>query len=345
MSKPFRIIKEDEQKIIVNLYNKGEYVKNIAKLLNRDRKSIRKILNIYLGKDRESNYHKHITKEIEEKSLFLLKEYNGREVCEKLNISSTSLKNIKTKHNLKKVYNNKYIYNHDYFNNIDNPNKAYILGFLYADGCLLSNCNKVCLVLQLGDEEILIQIRNEIGTNRLLINNPPKRIGSTSYTSSGSCSLILTSYKIRKSLEKIGLTPKKSLTLVFPETLSEELYPHFIRGYFDGDGHVSNVNKRLICNTTMMGTLEFLSKVKIILDKEGIYGTIRKEKRCNNVYWWAVSSRIKAILFSNYIYKDADLYLKRKYNIFENWKKLPYDKRKNQRGTISINNFQKDNSL
>ncbi len=43
------------------------------------------------------------------------------------------------------------------------------------------------------------------------------------------------SKKIYNNLLKLGFTPKKSLSLVFPDT-PDNVLAHFIRGYFDGDG-------------------------------------------------------------------------------------------------------------
>jgi intein-encoded DNA endonuclease-like protein len=39
-------------------------------------------------------------------------------------------------------------------------------------------------------------------------------------------------------LEKWGCVENKTFKLNFPDFISEELIPHFIRGYFDGDGSV-----------------------------------------------------------------------------------------------------------
>ena len=43
---------------------------------------------------------------------------------------------------------------------------------------------------------------------------------------------------ISKDLENLGMVANKSLILAFPTFISKELMPHFIRGYFDGDGCV-----------------------------------------------------------------------------------------------------------
>ena len=60
-----------------------------------------------------------------------------------------------------------YSINENYFDKIDTPNKAYILGFLYADGGNSSNYDKkrycITITLQESDSQILYDIKNEIG--------------------------------------------------------------------------------------------------------------------------------------------------------------------------------------
>ena len=50
----------------------------------------------------------------------------------------------------------------NYFNKIDNQNKAYILGLLYADGCNYENTGTIKIDLQIDDEELLDKIKNEL---------------------------------------------------------------------------------------------------------------------------------------------------------------------------------------
>ena len=49
--------------------------------------------------------------------------------------------------------------NNDYFNDIDTVNKAWILGFLAADGNVASNRNRIKIGLSTVDKEILEKIR------------------------------------------------------------------------------------------------------------------------------------------------------------------------------------------
>ena len=62
-----------------------------------------------------------------------------------------------------------------------------------------------------------------------------------------------TAKKIFKDLIKLGVTPRKSLTLKFPTFLNEDLMRHFIRGYFDGDGCIwdGKRQKRIVKDKTV----------------------------------------------------------------------------------------------
>ena len=63
----------------------------------------------------------------------------------------------------------KYNINEHYFDNIDTPNKAYILGLLYADGYNNTSINAIRLSLQEDDKQILEDISKELDYNAPLI--------------------------------------------------------------------------------------------------------------------------------------------------------------------------------
>lgn len=115
------------------------------------------------------------------------------------------------------------------------------------------------------------------------------------------------------TLNSLGCTPRKSLTLKFPEKRifqDTSLIKHFIRGYFDGDGCLSyykNVKTfSPIC--TFLGTKEFLqvlcSYCELLTDR-----TIN-HKSNENVY----EAHNIASKLLHYLYDDANIYLQRKYN-------------------------------
>jgi len=57
-------------------------------------------------------------------------------------------------------------FNENYFDVIDNPDKAYWLGFLYADGAISSNNNTVELSLKSSDIKHLEKFRDNLGFSK-----------------------------------------------------------------------------------------------------------------------------------------------------------------------------------
>lgn len=181
----------------------------------------------------------------------------------------------------------KYTYNKDYFEVIDNQEKAYWLGFLYADGCITKfyrneKVKSMSLELSLKSEDKphLEKFLKALDSNSP-IQNRKHKIGKTTHTSNRA---VVNCTKMCRDLVDKGCTPQKSLTLVFPtkEQLPTEFLPHFMRGYLDGDGCVffsetmqyhkhrgkNYLQKKFV--VSLVGTQEFLEEYKNILDSKGI---------------------------------------------------------------------------
>lgn len=128
-----------------------------------------------------------------------------------------------------------------------------------------------------------------------------------------------------KALGMVSNKTKKDVTgeFHFPN-LREDLIPHFIRGYFDADGSVwfptrlrSRNNKHIEFGGA---TKNFLLKLKEILDNNDIkFSWKERYKKAGNgklYYSYSIISSNKetSLKFADYIYKDATIYLIRKYN-------------------------------
>ena len=82
------------------------------------------------------------------------KDMSYKEIAIKLNRTENA---IKVKTNKLGLIKSKYIYNKDYFKVIDSEEKAYWLGFIYADGYVCANDtgSELGIELQVGDIEHL----------------------------------------------------------------------------------------------------------------------------------------------------------------------------------------------
>ena len=135
--------------------------------------------------------------------------------------------------------------------------------------------------------------------------------------------LILDSKPLCQSLIKLGCVEKKSLILKFPseEQVPKHLLHHFIRGYFDGDGHISK-DKRLVkpyYHINITSSEGFIQSLKDELIENGIIpGGIYKRYKEKEVSAHTMMIKSKsAKVFLDYLYKDATIFLTRKHKLYE----------------------------
>jgi len=129
----------------------------------------------------------------------------------------------------------------------------------------------------------------------------------------------LSSKYFSQQLIKQGCVPKKSLILTWPTNLPQDLYPHFIRGYFDGDGSIFWHKRLRNMGISIVGTKDICDGVKLFCDLLNINAHIRERKQKNIYYELTIGGNIQVSTFMNAIYKDNTFCLlrkKEKYNEF-----------------------------
>lgn len=236
--------------------------------------------------------------------------------------SSSSIRELSTKYNiprqtfqgwlLAKGYNitNRRAsknFNVNYFDIINTEEKAYWLGFLFADGALTQN-NKsyhIELSLKIEDSSHVKKFAKAINKDKII-----DKIYRT------RC--ILGSKHLFNTLTNYGCTIRKSLTLKFPNInifKNENLIRHFIRGYFDGDGCISYSNKEHTYPiVTVLGTREFLDGIQKIYNSNHKYSNANKNQEITKQLSFSGKS---AINFMHWLYKDSKIYLERKFNRYK----------------------------
>ena len=198
--------------------------------------------------------------------------------------------------------------NINYFDNIDNEEKAYWLGFLFADGAITNykTSYNIELGLKLEDKEHIKKFANVINKKHLIINNY-------------RCRCIIGSKHMFNILINYGCTTRKSLTLKFPNIniFKNKSYIYdFIRGYIDGDGCLSYSNKNhtqpLI---SVLGTEDFLNGIKKSLNIKN------KLHKRDNIYILQISGKT-AYDIAKKLYSTAKIYLERKYKKYKEFCRL-----------------------
>lgn len=305
-------IPESEYGNIVDLYKQGWSQPKIAKKYNVSRDTIQEIFKKcdISKKDKPCRFSND---EVEKIKLLYDNGKTSYELGTMYNMSSVSMRRwlhiwgVQIRHT-------KYTFDEHYFDSIDNQDKAYIMGLLYADGYHNVKDNTITITLQEEDKHILETINFLLNSDRPLrfINNNAKNSNW-----SDCYQLSFTSPYTSNVLESYGLVGAKSLILEFPEWLDKELYPHFIRGVFDGDGSISKNKYKY--NMSIVGTESFCGKIQEILLNElkiesHIYVSSSPDKPTRTLM---VTKKHLNKIFFDWVYKDANLYLKRKYDVYK----------------------------
>lgn len=236
------------------------------------------------------------------------------EISEILNRSPSAIGLKASRMGLKKY---PYYCNYHYFDTIDTEEKAYWLGFILADGNVYksekTNSGCINIELQYGDINHLRKFNKSLDGNYNITDRWRSCSLSNSDKMNHSCQIRIFSIIMYNSLEKFGLTGNKTYTVSFPK-IPEELYRHLLRGYFDADGRFGLSNSRL--------WVSFITASKNLNDD--IIKYIRSKDICiheynylneygNIMYVPEITSNDDKMKFLDFIYKDASIYLDRKY--------------------------------
>lgn len=210
--------------------------------------------------------------------------------------------------------------NENIFDNINTEEKAYWLGFIFADGNISSNGNRFEINLSIKDLDHMIKLK------KFLEYEEDIRIEVHKEFNTEICRMAVRNKHLWNTLNNAGCTPRKSLTLDFPHTSlfsSPVLIYDFIRGYCDGDGSLG-IYKKLnnFCESiSFVGTELFLSKLETFLNIKGYLKSKNTINYQNNAYQLQYSS-LKARQVARKLYGNATIFLKRKYNIYINFCQL-----------------------
>ena len=245
---------------------------------------------------------------------------NAKEIARELGFKyHQPIYNFFKKYNIKhreRVFNRRYTLNESYFRVINTEEKAYILGFICADGYIGQDRLNICL--SVVDTEILEMIKKEFNSNQILKfyerPNP--------YNKEKTCKMVelqISSRKFVKPLLNMNLGINKTYTLNSDilKFIPRYLVKDFLRGYFDGDGNVMYGKKYtsgIKYNINICGNEEFLLNTyqKHFPSSNKMYF----EKKSKQTFIWKLSSKDKVKEFLHWLYNNSKIHLNRKYKIY-----------------------------
>lgn len=206
--------------------------------------------------------------------------------------------------------------NHQYFDNIDTFQKAWLLGFLAADGNVSKDRNRIKIGLSSIDREILEKIQLEIESERNILDyetNQGFQVSELSWSSENQ----------KQKLAQYDIVPNKTYKgMNLPKFNNLEMQMAFILGYYDGDGCFKNDGTTCrfeICSYDKTILEDFSECIQNVFSiKKSVY----QDKNRINYYTLTYSTK-EAVQILDYMYKimnnNNNFYLQRKYNKYKEW--------------------------
>ena len=248
------------------------------------------------------------------------------EIGKRFNITNTNvigyLNRAGIKRRTNKENSRKYSVNNDYFDKIDNEEKAYWLGFLYADGYVIADRDAFGVALSIKDINHLYKLNSCLNSiyNVKIYNQKKGYSKGNDY-----CRLVIYSEKIKKDLIKYGCFENKTNILKAPP-INKKLFKYFIRGYLDGDGCITkSLNKKNTFDykVKFCGTIDLLNFIKEFIEEKNIAKINRfyTRKKGQIVKQLELGGNNQVKKFLDLIYDNPKIYLERKYDIVKEFYK------------------------
>lgn len=287
--------------------------------------------NILVGDDIMTTHHHYYTQAEKEDILNMYSQgYSSLQIAEKYHKAASTIAN-----NLKRwgapmrsnaVNSKKYTCNENFFECIDSEEKAYWLGFLYADGYVSGtgdyNCGLVGCSLSSKDRTHLEKMLESFDSNYPIHDY---KVSSGYKPGTGYSRVVMRSSKLYDDAVAQGIVEHKT-PIIQPPNIPKEYSAAFIRGYFDGDGSVTIFRRkhwdrqRRAFAIKILGTVELLDYIKDFLTENHVAKIRKYHKRHSGdtVKTLEFSGNQQVKHFLDLIYGDnPSVYLNRKFRRYQ----------------------------
>lgn len=199
------------------------------------------------------------------------------------------------------------------------PAMAYVLGLFASDGTMTVNPRGSRYIdFALTDHELILHVRSALRAKQKVATRSAKN-----ERSKVNYRIQIGSKRLYDQLLRLGFTPNKSKTLALP-SIPKTYFPHFVRGYFDGDGNVyfrqhfakdRQASRWVFSSRFTCGSESFLEALHINLLALGLRGgrIARKKAGFELVFSHNDSFALYRIMYHN----AGRMFLRRKRTIFK----------------------------
>lgn len=279
--------------------------------------AIRQLIDEFQETIIETKFTKWNSKFDKEKILNLSKEgKNIREISKIIEIPEKRLAEMLNYYSI--IIKKQFIYNvnDDFFDNIDSEIKAYLLGYIVADGWIaIENKNngsksyRIGVSVSIDDLEVVQFIKTNICPNNKILNQNNQ--SGVKFRKPQIVLKFSSKYMVNILIEKYSIIPNKTYNKEFKFPEITNFKRDFIRGFFDGDGSVRNTQVSFVSTS-----LDFLQSIvnEIRNNVKGISYIIYEEKGKTIDYYRLIINcgyGLKLKVY-NYLYKDSTYFLSRK---------------------------------
>lgn len=238
--------------------------------------------------------------------------------CSRTVISNICRKDVASN----RYYKRMYTLNEDKFETITKES-AYFLGLIASDGCLYHHKSDnrqdiLRFTLQKEDDYILQRFADFLETTKPIHYHSKMKSGKLCEYAS----LEISSNKIVGDIMRLGIGFNKTYGNCIPN-IPIKYMPHFIRGYFDGDGSIykrncSDVDRLTDVRICISGFYKNLSEIEKILRQFNVLLEFQIDKRSKHIDdlfgGLRATNKTQVYSFLKLIYYDCEgLCLKRKY--------------------------------
>lgn len=255
---------------------------------------------------------------------FLYKKYkSGNKIALFLNIDPKTIYIWMKKHgivsNTGSQGKRKHFFNERYFEKIDKPEKAYLLGFITADGCIYNGSNKTSFRFQMNikesDSYVLDFLQKEIGSDYKI---QFKEVSAKKNGNKSKAALLkINSTAFCKDLINLNVIPRKSMKESIPlKKIPKKFLRYFVLGYFDGDGSISYTKPSP--HISILGSKKMCKQLNKIFVDNGIDQNVFFDRN-NKIFGLRINNTENKIKLYNFLYKDYVFFLKRKKEIFDSF--------------------------
>jgi hypothetical protein len=253
-----------------------------------------------------------ISDETEHKIVELYNEGCGvMELSDEFQLHRTTIQRVLKRHNVKLRKRTPAHYDIHFFDEY-NANSCYWAGFIAADGYVRFDRANVSIHLSVNDVSHLKKLEvltNYIGKTRVYENE---------------CCLSFAGEWFPKALaDNFDICPRKTFNITISDKIPKNMIPHFLRGYFDGDGSVVKTDDGYLRANFTSGSVVLLRQIVDYMYNVGI--RVRNDGEKAKIYQSSRSTgysckntlQVLDLLYSN----STDLTrLDRKYQLYLQYK-------------------------